>query len=110
MAQHLLDQTDLRPTGDHFDLCQRVYRDWNGEADYLTQKAKEDGPSWKSFQADGRVEAIRISFVGRDSLRKKGSCRRKRIEAERGGRRKRRREKEGRGEILRAPCRDIIGH
>ena len=54
-AQHLLDQTDLRPTGDHFDLCQRVYRDWNGEADYLTTEGQgrrteleEFSGRWKS--------------------------------------------------------------
>ena len=41
-TQILLDQTDNILMSDHLDICQHVYRDWNGDADYLTHKAREE--------------------------------------------------------------------
>ena len=35
-----LEQIDIRLMCDHLALFQHVYRDWNGEADCLTHKAR----------------------------------------------------------------------
>ena len=41
-TQIVLDQTDIILMRDHLDTCQHIYRDWNGDADYLTHKAREE--------------------------------------------------------------------
>ena len=38
----VLDQTDIVLMRDHLDICQHIYRDWNGDADHLTRKAREE--------------------------------------------------------------------
>ena len=48
-TQNLLDKTDIRLMGDHLDLFQHVYRDWNEKADRLAHEARENGASWNSF-------------------------------------------------------------
>ena len=48
-TQKMLDKGGLRPMRDHLVLFQHIYRDWNGKADYLTHKAREEGPCWNSF-------------------------------------------------------------
>ena len=40
-TQIVLDQTDIILMRDHLDTCQHIYRDWNGDADYLTHKARK---------------------------------------------------------------------
>ena len=40
-TQNMLDKTDLRPTGNHLDMLQHIYRDRNQDADRLTHVAKE---------------------------------------------------------------------
>ena len=40
-TQNLMDRTDIRPMGDHLDMIQHIYRDWNHEADHFTYVAKE---------------------------------------------------------------------
>ena len=42
----MLDKTDLRPTADHMDMFQHVYREWNHEADRLTHVAREKRVTW----------------------------------------------------------------
>ena len=59
-TQILLDQTDIVLMSDHLDICQHIYRDWNGDADYLTHKAREEGPAWNAFQTKERIEAIGV--------------------------------------------------
>ena len=63
-TQILLDQTDIVLMSDHLDIYQHIYRDWNGDADYLSHKAREEGPAWKAFQTKERIEAIRVYFDG----------------------------------------------
>ena len=48
-AQNLMNKTDIRPTRYHLNMFQHVYRDWNQEADHLTQVARENGATWNSF-------------------------------------------------------------
>ena len=38
--------------------------DWNGEAENLTHKAREDGPTWNGFPAEEGVGAIRVHLAG----------------------------------------------
>ena len=63
-TQILLDQTDIILISDHLDMCQHIYRDWNCDADYLTHKAREEGPAWNAFQTKERIEAIGVYFDG----------------------------------------------
>ena len=62
----MLDKTDLRPMTDHMDMIQYVYREWNQEADRLTQVAREKGVTWNSYTIGRRerVEAVRGFFDG----------------------------------------------
>ena len=64
-TQNMLDQTDLRPMGDHLDLFQRICRDWNQEADRLAHVAREKG-AWNSYvmEEGARIEAVRSFFNG----------------------------------------------
>ena len=43
-TQNLLDRTDFLPMGDHPDVFQHMYSDWNQKADHLTHEAREKGP------------------------------------------------------------------
>ena len=43
-TKNMMDKTDLRPMGDHLNMFQHIYRDWNQEADHLTHVAREIGP------------------------------------------------------------------
>ena len=40
-TQNTMDKTDIRPMGDHLDMFQHIYRNWNQEADRLTHVARE---------------------------------------------------------------------
>ena len=57
-----MDKTDMLPMGDHLDMFQHVYRDWNQEADHLAHVAREKGATWNSYvmEEETRVEAVRI--------------------------------------------------
>ena len=63
-TQNMLDKTDIRPMGDHLDMFQHIYRDWNQEADHLTHLAREKGETWNSYitEAGTRIEAVRSFF------------------------------------------------
>ena len=37
----MMDKTDIRLLGDHLDMFQDIYRDWNQKADHLTHVARE---------------------------------------------------------------------
>ena len=65
-TQNMLDKTDLRPMGDHLDLFQHIYRDWNQEADRPTHVAREKGATWNSYvmEEGARIEAVRSFFDG----------------------------------------------
>ena len=65
-TQKTLDKTDIRPMGDHLDMLQHIYRDWNQEADQLTHVAREKGETWNSYitEAGTRIEAVRSFFDG----------------------------------------------
>ena len=39
--QNMLDKIDLRPMGDHLDMYQHIYIDWNLDTDRFTQVARE---------------------------------------------------------------------
>ena len=47
--------------GDHLEMFQHIYRDWNQEADQLTHEAREKGETWNSYitEAGTRIEAVR---------------------------------------------------
>ena len=62
----MLDRTDIRPMGDHLDMFQHVYREWNQEADRLTHVAREKGTTWNSYaiEEEARIEAVRCFFDG----------------------------------------------
>ena len=45
-TQILMDKTDRQPMGDHLDMFQHIYRDWNLNADHLTHVAREKGATW----------------------------------------------------------------
>ena len=64
--QNMLDETDIRPMGDHLDMFQHICRDWNQEADHLTHVAREKGATWNSYitEAGTRIEAVRSLFDG----------------------------------------------
>ena len=66
-TQNMMDKTDIRPMGDHFDMIQHIYRDWNQEADHLTHVAREKGATWNSYviEEETRVEAVRSFFDGK---------------------------------------------
>ena len=61
-TQNMLDKTDIRPMGNHLDMFQIIYRDWNQEAGHLIQK----GETWNSYitEAETRIEAVRSFFDG----------------------------------------------
>ena len=63
-TQNMLDKTGLRPVGDHLDMFQHVYREWNQEADRLTHVARGKGATWNSYviERGARVEAVRSCF------------------------------------------------
>ena len=65
-TQKTLDKTEIRPMGDHLDMLQHIYRDWNQEADQLTHVAREKGETWNSYitEAGTRIEAVRSFFDG----------------------------------------------
>ena len=65
-AQNLMNKTDIRPTRYHLNMFQHLYRDWNQEADHLTQVARENGATRNSFTMEegNRLEAVRAYFVG----------------------------------------------
>ena len=52
-TQNLMDRTDIRPMGDHLDMFQHTYRDWNQEADHLTHVARDKRGHMELFH-DGR--------------------------------------------------------
>ena len=56
-TQNLLDHSGIKPMSGLFLTCSSI-------ADDLTLKAREDGPTGKSFQAEECVEATRIYFDG----------------------------------------------
>ena len=64
--QNMLDKTDIRPMGDHLDMFQHIYREWNQEADHLTNVGREKGATWISYiaEAGARFEAVRSFFDG----------------------------------------------
>ena len=41
-TQNMLDKTGLTLVGDHLDMVQHVYREWNQEGDRLTHVAREE--------------------------------------------------------------------
>ena len=65
-TQNTMDKTDIRPMGDHLDMFQHIYRNWNQEADRLTHVAREKGATWNSYiaEAGARIEAVRSFFDG----------------------------------------------
>ena len=65
-TQNMMDKIDIRPMGDHVDMFQHIYRDWNQEADHLTHVARERGATWNSFMMEegDRLEAVRSCFDG----------------------------------------------
>ena len=65
-TQNMMDKTDMRPVGDHLDMFQHIYRDWNHQADHLTHVAREKGATWNSYvmEEESRVEAVRSFFDG----------------------------------------------
>ena len=58
-AQNLMNKTDIRPTKCHLNMFQHVYRDWNEEADHLTQVAREKGATWNSFMMEEGIVWMR---------------------------------------------------
>ena len=63
--QILLDQTDIVLMSDHLDICQHIYRDWNGDADYLTHKAREEDLRGTLFkQRRGSRPSVFILMAG----------------------------------------------
>ena len=52
--------------GDHLDMFQHIYRDWNQEADHLSHVAREKGTTWNSYitEAGAWIEAVRSFFDG----------------------------------------------
>ena len=69
-TQILLDQTDIVLMSDHLEICQHIYRDWNGNADHLTHQAREDGPAWNAFQAKERIEASVSILMAMSAMKK----------------------------------------
>ena len=65
-TQNTMDKTDIRPMGDHLDMFHHIYREWNQEADRLTNVAREKGATWISytFEAGERIEAVICFFDG----------------------------------------------
>ena len=65
-TQNMMDKTDMRPLGDHLDMFQHIHRDWNQEAEGLTQVAREKEATWNShvMEEGTRVEAVRSIFDG----------------------------------------------
>ena len=61
-----MDNTDIRPMGDHLDMFQHICRDWNQEADHLTHVAREKVATRTSYvsEEETRVEAVRSFFDG----------------------------------------------
>ena len=59
-TQNMMDKTDFRPMGDHLDVLQHLYRDWNQEV------AREKGATWNPHVVEEgtRVEAVRSFFDG----------------------------------------------
>ena len=47
-THNMMDKTDFRPMGDHLDMLQHIYRDWNQEADRLAHVARAKGVTWNS--------------------------------------------------------------
>ena len=47
-AQNKLDRTGIRPMGDHLDMFQHIYREWNQEADHLHMWHEKKGATWNS--------------------------------------------------------------
>ena len=65
-TQNVLDRTDFRHMGDHLDLFQHIFREWNQEANQLTHVAREKGATWNSFviEEGAQIEAVRCHFDG----------------------------------------------
>ena len=51
-----------KPIYDHLDLFHHNHRVWNEDADALSQKAREEGPSWNNYRRKKKFHAIRILF------------------------------------------------
>ena len=54
----------MRPVGNHLDMFQHIYSDWNQRADHLSHVAGEKAASWNSFMMDeaDRLEPVRAYF------------------------------------------------
>ena len=65
-TQNKLDKTDIRPMGDHLDMFQHIYREWNQEADHLTHVAREKGATWNSYITEEEIlfDIVRSFFDG----------------------------------------------
>ena len=65
-TQNVLDRTDIRLIGDHLDMLQHIYIEWNREADRLTHVAREKGATWNSYviEEGAQIEAVRYFFDG----------------------------------------------
>ena len=48
MTQNMMDNTDIRPMGDHLEMFQHIYRDLSQEADHVTHVAREKGATRNS--------------------------------------------------------------
>ena len=64
-TQNMLDRTNIHPMGDHLDMFQHIYREWNQETDHLTHVAREKGATWNSYvmEEGSRLEAVRADFM-----------------------------------------------
>ena len=40
-TQNMLDRTDIHPMGDHLDMFQHIYREWNPESDFILRMWQE---------------------------------------------------------------------
>ena len=69
-TQNMLDRKDVRLVGDHLDIFQHVYTEWNQEADHLTHVARKKGATWNShvMEEGPRVVAVRSFFDGGVSI------------------------------------------
>ena len=64
-TQNTLDKTDIRLMGDHSDMFQHIYRDWNQEADRLTHVARGKGATWNFYIAEAgtRMRQLGVSLM-----------------------------------------------
>ena len=66
----MMDKTDMRPMGDHLDMFQRIYGEWNQEDDHLAHVTRKKGATWNSYvmEEETRTEAVRSFFDGGVSI------------------------------------------